>query len=134
MESCKLPDWDYALVRGDGFQSFRLTDPAAIDPLYAIVGVTVWRGYDDPQPLGVATGAEEWVTLMFRRTGLRRTLALIQFTQNEAGVYCWWFPSMKITTDKNGKHKGWHPRFMAAVPRPFVVDWLAAVTPIVSEG
>ncbi len=130
MKKCELPAWDSVYVYGHDFKNFNLTDPAAIAPLYRLHGVKVWQGYDAPQPFGVATGAELWVRLMFRRDGSRSNLAVIDFTRNEHGVYCWWFPSMPETTDKNGKHPGWHPCLLVAVPRPFVAAWLAAVMPV----
>ena len=131
--NCKLPAWDSVRVLVRGFKSFWLTDPAAIAPLYDLSGVIVWQGYDAPRPLGVATGAEWWVQLRFRQAGSRNNVAAIVFKRNEDGVYCWWFPNMKVTTDKHGKHKGWHPKLMIAIPRPFVTAWLAVVMPVVSE-
>ncbi len=129
-KKCKLPAWDSVVVYGRGFKTFSLTDPAAIAPLYRLRGIKVWKGYDAPEPLGVATGAELWVRLKFRRDGSRRDVAIIDFRRNEAGVYCWWFPNMNETTDKNGKHPGWHPCLLIAVPRPFVAAWLATVMPV----
>ena len=125
-ERCKLPAWDFVYVYCVGSDNFYLSYKAAIAPFYNVAGISPWLGYDDPTPFGYATGGKLWLRLQFRREkDPYRTLAVIDVRQNENGVFMWWFPSMKETTDKNGKHPGWHPCALLAVPKPFVLDWLA---------
>ncbi len=128
-EKCDLPAWHKVLVSGRGFKRFTLAEPAAIEPLYRLQGPSMWRGYADVgNEFGAATNAEFWFALKFKMNAGPEAAAMIIFTRIERGpAFMRWHPNMNFGTDKNGKHKGWHPCAVIEVPRNYIEQWLASV-------
>ncbi len=130
LKRCDLPEWDSVHVYVPDIIGFYLTEKAAIAPLYELRGISPWRGYDDPNPFGYAEPAELLMQIRFEVNAIKyNPIAIVRFTKNEHGVFMWWHPNMKVTTDANGKHKGWHPCALLCVPSVFVPMWLDVVMP-----
>jgi len=127
---CDLPAWDVATV-GKWYKPLAtLTDPAAIEPLYRLVGPSMWRGYpDEPDPDYLAFGAADlskrWFGVYFKRDG--KTVAKVEFTRSDQGVFCWWFSNPEPFARSDGSYYGIHPCAVIEVPRNYIEQWLASV-------